>query len=236
MKKKSLLLILAAAIVLLLLIGSGISLSFLFDRSSPAFDSKPLDAVALFRGIGKLNKEFMRLMNLESGENRTIRLSEAEFNALTASFLGAGSPVSMLNDPKIQKKKELLKAITLQLKNGRFLFSYTKETPDNPFGRYLNIQCGFIAGFENGKDHLAIESCRIGKYSIPSDWVQKELDKKLAQEFRNTPYEKMMREILVRVETSDNSITIEYRPVPLVNALRSYFPFLPIGKNGSRIP
>lgn len=224
MRKFYIILAILGGVVLILLAVAAILLGLAMDSTSAAAKPPKVDFVSMISGMRKLNRQMAKMTKSPRGAERQMTLTEAEFNAVAASFFGNTFAASLLGGAgNAPLPRELLNT-RLQVKDGTFLLTYVHDTGrKTPFGRYVNIYCRFDARVEKGKLRLKILSCDAGSFPVPDGLAQYYLNQFLKQKYTGSNVEKIISDSVIRFQAEDGNLNLRYHPQEMVDTADQVF-------------
>lgn len=140
-----------------------------------------------------------------------IQYSDDEFNHLIKTMIFSNLLSTNVNGQRVTAKRT-----SLILTKGVFRLKHIIDTPDNPFGKYLNLTVEFKISVENGVEKLEVISAKAGSYEIPNSMAQKKMDEMIAKYYTGTAQQEMIRNSVTRMYVDEKGFFLEYRPYPLV--------------------
>ena len=123
---------------------------------------------------------------------------------------------NLLSQTAADGKRVSAKRTSIILKKGIFCLKHIIDTPDNPFGKYLNLTVEFKVTVDNGVEKLEVISAKAGTLDIPKDMAQKKMDEMVAKYYTGTAQQEMIRNSVTKMYTDEKGFFLEYRPYPLV--------------------
>ena len=221
MRKRCLVLSILAGTLLLLLALAVVLLALVLDPTSPVRKSKGTDFLSMLSIMRKLNQEMTSIANAPPGIERTLTLTESEFNALAGSLFGNffAASLPIRNNGKALLPKEWRNTL-LELRDGIFHLTWTRDTGrKTPFGSCLNLFCRFTVRVENGILKWDILSFRIGDLPLPAALVRSYANRHFQRKFRGSPAETILAEGIVLLEADrTGNLVLRYRPRETVDA------------------
>ncbi len=209
---KGLLLFLVALLALNVAVAS--FLLFLALSSSPLeVPFQKVDNGAFLTASSKIQALPGRIKASVPGEVDCLQLSESEFNALLSACLNANGFAGK------QLDKLPVKSLTLRLKDGAFLLSFSKDIGFwTPFGSWLNANAKLKMELpERGQERTDVLHCKLGRLGIPVWLAQLLVD----LNSRKLPEDGDLRRIVISMKAEKGLLEIKYHPCELKRLIES---------------
>lgn len=201
------------AVVLLLTACSVVAVMLLDESPITAQIATSPDFIPMMTGMRTIQENIRSAVKQGPGTERTLELTEREFNALLAGSIGNPFTASFLRIPEEMKRGRL------ELENGIFIFLYPYDIGrDTPFGRFLNLRCRFRFSIDGGRATVTVLECKAGAFSVPRGRVQEFVERKMKECYFRKPVEQVVREGVVSWRTERERAILCYRPFELIEA------------------
>ncbi|MBQ9771804.1 MAG: hypothetical protein IJW23_08275 [Lentisphaeria bacterium] len=211
------------SIVVLCLTAAGILASMIFEKVPIVLDHnylrRPKDKEPFipFYVMRKGQNNYDIMKDSKPGTRSTIYYEDDEFNYILRNVLFS----NILNQAGATGGKRITaKRTSLILKNGAFHLKYILDTPDNPFGKYLNLYFVFKIAVKDGKDHLEILTAKAGSLDIPKFILDRKLQEIIRKYYSGTAQERLIKSCIIDLHLDQNGIFAEYSPYVLKQEIK----------------
>lgn len=147
----------------------------------------------------------------------SIQYEDDEFNYILRTVLYS----NLLNQAGATGGKRIsAKRTSFILKDGAFHLKYVVETPQSPFGKYINLHVIFKISVKDGKENLQILSATAGSFRIPDFIVQKMVKEFLQKYYEGTSGQEIVRHSIIDLHMDREGISMKYHPYHLKRRLK----------------
>ena len=213
------------SVLILCLIAGAIIASKVFEKVPIPLDHnylnrpKEKEPFIPFHVMRKGQKNYDIMASSKPGVKAMISYEDDEFNYILRNVLYT----NILNQAGATGGNRIsAKRTSLILKQGVFHLKHTIETPDNPFGKYLNLYFTFKISIKDGEEKLEIITAKAGSLDIPRFILDEKLQEILQKYYYSTSQERLIKNCIVDLHLDEQGIVAEYYPFVLKQEIKNF--------------